>query len=107
MTNGSNNPCQLKYEADKRSQVEFLICRECFWCASCLNKSILVLPLLYYRCPTCEGVNNFDSIPICSNEGFRYNKDGKKGVELEFFLTSSRDEDIQRQDEEGGEVLAI
>ena len=97
--------CQIKFGISNRLQVEFLICRECFWCASCLNMSKLVSFPLFNKCLMCESVKSFDNIPICSNEGYRYTKDDKKGVELEFFLRNSREEDIQRQNEERGELL--
>ena len=64
----SNNSCQIKFGVSNRLQVEFLICRECFWCASCLNMSKFVSFPLFNKCPMCESVKSFDNIPICSNE---------------------------------------
>jgi hypothetical protein len=68
------------------SDIHFLLCQSCFWCASYTS------PFLYKRmtketiakCPSCnEG--NIESIPIAENEKYRFDYDTKRGVTMEFF----------------------
>lgn len=86
-------------------QVEILICQECFWSASCFDVSKLMSLFLGSRCPVCESVGSFDTIPISSNEGYKFTLEDKKGVVLEFFLRNSKDEEMVRYDGGGGELL--
>lgn len=104
LTNMSNN-CQIQIGINNNLQVEILICQKCFWCTSCFDMSNLMSLFLGSRCPICKSESSFDSIPVCSNEGYRYTLDDKKGVVLEFFLRNSKDEEIVRHDGEGGELL--
>ena len=63
------------------SHVDFLICRQCFWCAS----YIYDLHKMLDRCPLCDENNTIESIPISSQEAYRFNYDLSRGVTLEFF----------------------
>lgn len=53
-TVSSNNSCcskseqQSEYDLHAESKY-FLICKSCFWCASCLNMSNMIT-----RCPMCD-----------------------------------------------------
>ena len=50
----SSNPPLSEYELEAKSKY-FLICKSCFWCASCLNGSNMII-----RCPMCD--NNEDGL---------------------------------------------
>lgn len=94
------------YKISINNQIEFLICQECFWCASCFNMSKLVASFSLGRCPICESAGSFESIPVFSSEGYRYLLDAKKRVILEFYLRNRKDEELMRYErEEGGELL--
>jgi hypothetical protein len=74
----------LKVKASERrnyrisDEVSFLICRSCFWCASCLSAEST-----FTECPSCvEG--NIESLPIAENEDYRFNVDLKRGITMEF-----------------------
>jgi hypothetical protein len=62
-----------------RNRVNFLLCRSCFWCASCLSQDST-----FTKCPSCtEG--NIESLPIAENENYRFDNDRKRGITMEFF----------------------
>ena len=82
--NNYNLSVSLKVKASERrnarisDEVSFLICRSCFWCASCLSPDST-----FTKCPSCtEG--NIESIPIAENENYRFNTDMKRGITMEF-----------------------
>jgi hypothetical protein len=66
------------YDSDSKY---FLICKSCFWCASCLNRSNVIS-----KCPVCA--NNvdglLDSTPISDKEVYRIDCNRKRGITLEF-----------------------
>jgi hypothetical protein len=75
------------------SEIYFLICQSCFWCASyCISpkmfsrttkatKSISGVDIT--KCPSCiEG--NIESFPIVENEEYKFDYDNKRGIILEF-----------------------
>ena len=72
------------YDSDSRY---FLICKSCFWCASCLNRSNVI-----YKCPVCA--NNvdglLDSTPISDKEVYRIDCNRKRGIMLEFTPNDSK-----------------
>lgn len=104
LLDNANNACQISINS--HLQIEFLICQECFWCASCFNMSKLIASFSLGRCPICESAGSFDSIPIFSSEGYRYFRDDKKGVVLEFYLRERKDEELMGYEKEiGGELL--
>jgi hypothetical protein len=76
----SNNDPDSKY---------FLICKSCFWCASCLNRSNMIS-----KCPVCVCANNvdglLDSIPISDKELYRIDCNRKRGITLEFASIDSK-----------------
>lgn len=104
LPDNANNACQIGI--NNHLQIEFLICQECFWCASCFNMSKLIASFSLGRCPICESAGSFDSIPIFSSESYRYFRDDKKGVVLEFYLRERKDEELMGYEREiGGELL--
>jgi hypothetical protein len=67
-----------------RSQLPaiFILCDNCYWCATYMDKSRLPWE---NRCPQCNANNNeLTSLPIMSNESFAFDYNDKRGVELEF-----------------------
>lgn len=55
----------------------FLICDECFWCASGLINELDI-----ESCPQCE--RPISCTPIAKNEGYTFNYTHSRGVEVEF-----------------------
>ena len=49
----------------------FVICDDCFWCASAID-----------TCPQCRKA--VSSLPLCTDEAYSYNYTPGRGVELEF-----------------------
>jgi hypothetical protein len=66
----------------------FLICRICFWCASCIYGSYN----MPNKCPVCNDRNTTESIPISSQEAYRFRYDFLRGVSLEFFPKAKKPE---------------
>ena len=71
-------------ETKKRcGSVHFVICKECFWCASLLGISSLD------TCPSCfEKAVEF--LPISNNERYNFSYDADAGVVLEFSVDHNR-----------------
>ena len=63
------------------TEVHFVLCETCFWCASCFN--IDERPIA--NCPYCDSII-VESIPISSNEGYTIEYNAKRGLTLEFEL---------------------
>lgn len=61
-------------------QPYFLICKSCFWCASCVYD-----PYRLIKCPICNENTTIDSIPLSNHEAFRFDYDSRRGVTVEFF----------------------
>jgi hypothetical protein len=65
----------------------FLICQSCLWCASSLNNRSMTINDVNNsdsnKCPLCEN-GNLESLPIASNEGYKFDYVAKSGVILEF-----------------------
>jgi hypothetical protein len=62
----------------------FIICNNCFWCASVLGQ-----PSLMSRCPLCA-LNMLDEIPLSANEKFQISQDDKRGLTIEFSIRSNK-----------------
>lgn len=60
------------------AQLQFLLCESCFWCAS-----YLYIEKTVDTCPACN-CGSLESMPISSNESYKFNCDTKLGVILEF-----------------------
>jgi hypothetical protein len=57
----------------------FIICDDCFWCASAINIWMRDID----TCPQCG--KTVSSLPLCTNEAYRYNYTLGRGIELEFY----------------------
>jgi hypothetical protein len=77
----------------------FLICESCFWCASSyaflneehnIPKSMLHDTIItrYARCPACRAEKSVESLPISSDESYKFDYDPIRGVILEFLRQS-------------------
>lgn len=63
----------------KRQKRLFVICDDCYWCASALSER-------YFDAVTCPMCNKgVSSIPISRDEYYYYNYTPNRGIELEFF----------------------
>jgi hypothetical protein len=66
----------------KSSPPIFILCDNCYWCATYLDKTRTPVD---NTCPQCSTNNNeLTSFPIMSNETFTFDYNDKHGVELEF-----------------------
>lgn len=64
--------------------VNFVICNECFWCAS------LLLGLgSVERCPSCHK-NALETVPVSSNERYAFDYSPTGGAVLEFSPVQTR-----------------
>jgi len=61
------------------TEVHFVLCETCFWCASCFR--IDERPIT--TCPYCDSIT-IEAIPISYNEGYRFQYNAKRGVTLDF-----------------------
>ncbi|WP_148701612.1 hypothetical protein [Candidatus Nitrososphaera evergladensis] len=59
-------------------QAQFLICNECFWCASCLDPEFAT-----GNCPSCNAAA-VEDMPISANERYTFDYSVDRGVILEF-----------------------
>jgi hypothetical protein len=64
----------------------FVLCEVCHWCATYFDKSRVPSN----KCPICRNTA-ISTFPILPNEGFVFNYNEKRGVELEFGLRNSKD----------------
>ena len=68
----------------------FMLCDNCYWCATYFDKGRL---LSKKSCPQCKSNNNeLSSFPIISNESFILDHDFKRRIELEFKPTYRQSE---------------
>ena len=75
----SQNYLEPRSHADRR-QINFLICRLCFWCASYLYGSHKAAE----KCPICDN-DSIESIPVSDQEAFEFQHSQLRGVTLYFF----------------------
>ena len=65
----------------------FLICDQCMWTVTCLNKKYLEelseISDTEYSCPKCKQ-DELSSFPITDNDSFRYDFSKRKGLEISF-----------------------
>jgi hypothetical protein len=57
----------------------FIICDDCFWCASAINTRMHDID----SCPQCRKA--VSSLPLSADEAYRYNYTPSRGIELEFY----------------------
>ena len=68
----------------KMNERIFLLCDQCFWTVTCLNKTYLKETLAKNnRCPRCNQ-DQLSSFPVMPNDSFTYNYSKKRGIELNF-----------------------
>jgi hypothetical protein len=59
-------------------RARFVICNDCFWCASqVMSRNLLE------RCPVCKK-SNLESMPVFLDEAYFFYRDEKRGVDLSF-----------------------
>jgi len=80
--NKNNNDAVLQEQKRSRSRritdvIHFLICDNCFWCASILGERY------ESKCLSC-GSQIVSSVPVMSNEKFIVEVDKKRGISLSF-----------------------
>jgi hypothetical protein len=74
--NESKNP--------KVNEKIFLLCDQCFWTVTCLNKNYLKETLSKNNtCPHCNQ-DQLSSFPVMPNDSFTYSYSKKRGIELTF-----------------------
>ena len=61
----------------------FVICNDCFWCASSFLASESSHNN-YKTCPTCNETR-MEFLPLEVNEPYRFNYSASRGVELQFY----------------------
>jgi hypothetical protein len=61
------------------TEVHFVLCKACFWCASCFNEDERPIT----KCPYCDSIT-VESIPISYNEGYKFEYNANRGVTVEF-----------------------
>jgi hypothetical protein len=71
----------------KANEKIFLICDQCLWTATCINKIYLEelsdISDTEYSCPSCRQ-DELTSFPITENDSFRYEFSKGKGLEITF-----------------------
>ncbi len=63
------------------SRVRFLICDDCFWCASYLD------PRSVTACPSCKS-SMIEDMPVSANERYTFDRNTREGMLLGFFPLS-------------------
>ena len=66
------------------SEIYFVICNSCYWCASYFSIDNLDSSSQVLRCHLCNS-RNTELIPISSNESFRIDYNVTRGMEMEFY----------------------
>jgi len=66
---------QIAEKSPKSNEKIFLICDQCMWTVTCLNKKYLEelsdISDTEFSCPTCKK-DELSSFPITNNDSFRY-----------------------------------
>jgi hypothetical protein len=60
-------------------QIHFLLCQECFWCASFIGTHERMIT----HCPSCNSVR-LESMPISEKEPYPFDYHPTRGITLEF-----------------------
>ena len=62
----------------------FLLCHQCFWTVTCLDKTCIQELLgKNSRCPLCNQ-DQLSSFPVMPNDSLTYSYSKKRGIELNF-----------------------
>jgi hypothetical protein len=70
------------------SQIHFVICNSCYWCASYFSIGNMETSSQVLRCHLCNS-HNTELIPISSNESFRIEYNMTRGMETEFYKSDN------------------
>jgi hypothetical protein len=64
------------------NDIHFIMCQSCFWCASYINRSRLLMSI-DNKCPLCHD-SRIESMPISYDEIYRLNYNRTSGLVLKF-----------------------
>jgi hypothetical protein len=92
----SSNTVDTERENDKilqrTSQVYFVICNSCYWCASYFDiddlESLSASSSRVLDCHVCNS-RNTELIPISTDESFKIDYSLTRGMELEFYKSNN------------------
>jgi hypothetical protein len=77
---------------ERTSQVYFVICNSCYWCASYFDiddlESLSASSSHVLDCHVCNS-HNTELIPIATDESFRIEHGLTRGMELEFYRSNN------------------
>jgi hypothetical protein len=78
--NSERMPSAIKHNVNRQhtKYKTFVICDNCFWCASFLVKDY------DNACPECGKPVSVTTLG--QNEGYRYDYNNERGIELEFYI---------------------
>jgi hypothetical protein len=65
------------------TQIQFLLCQSCFWCASYIGLSSNVKTADLIKCLICKD-GKIESLPIANNERYKFDHNQNYGVMLQF-----------------------
>jgi len=72
--NTSNNDSEYSGYSNDTNSKYFLICKSCFWCATYLNRSKIII-----KCPACDDDRLLNTLTILDNEVYGTNfREGSK-----------------------------
>jgi hypothetical protein len=80
--NDAINVHESMTELNGLTEIQFLICPSCFWCASYINWSSSKEYETLTKCVMCK--SRIESIPIGSDESYKVNYNQAYGIELTF-----------------------
>jgi len=81
--NDAINVHESMTELNSITEIQFLICPSCFWCASYINRSSSKDYETLNQCVMCKN-SRIESIPIRSDESYKVNHNQAYGIELTF-----------------------
>ena len=84
----SSNTIDIKRENNNNSQIYFVICNSCYWCATYFGidelESLSASSSHILDCHVCNSYNT-GLIPISTDESFRIEYSLARGMEIEFY----------------------
>jgi hypothetical protein len=84
VNNNEGNKITMNDSNPKVNERIFLLCDQCFWTVTCLNKNYLEETLSKNNtCPRCNQ-DQLSSFPVMANDSFTYSYSKKRGIELNF-----------------------
>ncbi|HKQ20470.1 MAG TPA: hypothetical protein VJS91_00395 [Nitrososphaeraceae archaeon] len=83
----SNSQIEVKENNPKINEKIFLVCDQCMWTVTCLDKKYLnelsEISDIEYSCPVCK-YDQLSSFPLTQNDSFTYNHSRNRGLEITF-----------------------